>query len=65
MIRTEMDLMDHIQYYAEIKCCKCRTIDSDANASDMYTPEKFFKKGWRATTAKVYCPACAKKYLKG
>lgn len=65
MKRNENDLMDHITYFAEITCCNCKQTGNDYNANEMYTPEKFFKDGWRATVANAYCPKCAKKYLKG
>lgn len=65
VIRSADNLEDFIieETTSEINCSKCSNYDGSQNELD-YTKHIFFKKGWRATKNNVYCPICAKKYLK-
>ena len=56
------DLEYFIETISEIICSNCG--NSSVQHGDMYS-EDLFLDGWRATNDNVYCPACAKKKLKG
>lgn len=57
-------LEDNILIEASIECTKCKSGDLEMHTDQYYAADEFFKKGWRATPNNVYCPKCAKTYLK-
>ncbi len=58
------DLEDAIETVCSISCSKCKSDDGAYNTDEFYASQDLFKKGWRATDKNIYCPKCAKKYLK-
>jgi len=48
-----------------IRCSKCGCVDTKHMIDEAYyAVENFITDGWRCPKEKVYCPSCAKKYLK-
>lgn len=65
--RTPDDLVDFIITEHSVDCMKCDTVEGYHGCDDsLEFADYLFKKGWRATvkTDILYCPKCAKKYLK-
>ena len=62
---TELDRMQEgIMVECSIECNKCRKTNSVMQTDEYYFSEELLELGWRATPHNIYCPACAKKYLK-
>lgn len=49
--------------YCTILCDECEVLGQEAGVTHQAGSD-LFKKGWRATKNKVYCPKCSKKKLK-
>lgn len=47
-----------------IECDKCKKANGTQFTDEDYFAEELYSKGWRCPVSKVYCPDCAKKYLK-
>lgn len=61
--KTPKDLWEFCQVTTTIECMKCNAVGGGFG-EELEVSDNLFKKGWRATPNKVYCPKCAKKYLK-
>lgn len=59
----QFQLMDALREMCEIECSKCSKSSSADGRLDV-AAEQLFDDGWRATAKNIYCPVCAKKYLK-
>jgi hypothetical protein len=65
MKRNELDrISEAIEIECSIQCSKCRKIKSTMQTDEYYYGEELLESGWRATINNIYCPECAKKYLK-
>ena len=63
--RIKNILWDNIESEHSIRCSKCNYIGKIINYSDEWDAvDEFYNKGWRTGKTFVYCPSCAKKYLK-
>ncbi len=60
---TAEQLHDFCLEETTVECGKCKTISGHMGDAD-YASERFFEEGWKATPNNIYCPKCAKKYLK-
>lgn len=48
-----------------IKCSKCNAVGTQHMIDEaFYAVQNFITNGWRCPKQHVYCPKCAKKYLK-
>ena len=63
--------MKEVDYIAEaieiectIRCSKCRNTQTNVQTDEYYFSDELMEYGWRATKHHVYCPDCAKKYIK-
>lgn len=59
---TAEGLYEFVMTESSLRCDNCH--EEGTTFMNDYAEEHFFKKGWRATKSKVYCPTCAKKKLK-
>jgi hypothetical protein len=57
-------LLDYVITVCDITCTKCDYFSSLSMVDDYSAAERFSDDGWHATDNHVYCPQCAKKYLK-
>jgi hypothetical protein len=61
----EVDFMQEaIVIEVEIQCTKCGRKIGNCQTDEFYFAEELMEFGWRATANNIYCPDCAKKYLK-
>ena len=58
------DLWDEILTSHEIKCSKCKTIQTVNMVDEDSACAIFFASGWRKTPTNLYCHKCAIKKLK-
>jgi hypothetical protein len=62
---TELDRMSEaIEVECTIECSKCKKHNGSMQTDEYYFGEELLELGWRATSQNVYCPDCARKYLK-
>ena len=62
---TELERIDKaIVIDLSIKCSKCNKISGGWCYNEYNFSEDLLELGWRATVKNIYCPECAKKYLK-
>ena len=67
MIKKETqleNLSESILVEVSIECDKCKKVNGAQFTDEYYFAEELYSEGWRCPAGKVYCPVCAKKYLK-
>jgi Zn finger protein HypA/HybF involved in hydrogenase expression len=57
-------LSEAIVVSVEIQCTKCKRTEVNFQTDEFYFADELMEGGWRATKNNIYCPDCAKKYLK-
>lgn len=64
MRNSEVDILyQAVVCVSSIDCTRCGAIDTTL-ADDYDAAKIFHQRGWAATELHVYCPECARKYLK-
>lgn len=64
VIRYVENIIPFIECISMIKCSKCNVIETIALDADEAAEQFIITGGWKATAKSVYCPKCAKKYIK-
>ena len=57
-------LIEAIETKYVIECSKCSNKEIGFETYEDYFAEELIELGWRATENTIYCPVCAKKFLK-